>query len=225
MAFNSQRGVDYFIAATGTNPHKISTSSVGDDNIAQYRNLVIFLNDTQEVPYQFFLPKSARIETKSNITFIQYEKTWLALTPINIDIKGINPEKTSKIIKRYPEDQIITAIATGNNYSGFALEIGEKQTHGDFQQFQNSVLKKSRLDINQIDSGVVEYQGVLGKVKLQHQTENLPKVWRNGNLHNWENHFAVYQNPEGEKTPVYQDWKKGEIYIESGGYKFTSKLK
>jgi len=28
MAFNSKRGVDYFIAATGTNPNKISTSSV-----------------------------------------------------------------------------------------------------------------------------------------------------------------------------------------------------
>ena len=90
MAFIQERGVDYFVAATGTNPKKISTSSVGGDNIAQYRNLVIFLNDKQETPFQFFLPKSVKIETKNNVTFIRYEKTWLALTPINKDIEGIN---------------------------------------------------------------------------------------------------------------------------------------
>ena len=225
MAFNQERGVDYFVAATGTNPNKISTSSVGGDNIAQYRNLVIFLNDKQETPFQFFLPKSARIENKNNVTFIRYEKTWLALTPINLDIKGINTTKTSEISKNYPEDQILTATGTGSTYSGFALEIGEKQTHGDFQQFKSSVLAKSRLDKNQINNGVVEYQGVTGKVKLQHQPLDLPKVWRNGKLHDWKNHFAVYQNATAEKTPIYQGWKKGEIHIEAGGYKFTNKLK
>lgn len=225
MAFNSQRGVDYFVAATGTNPNKISTSSVGGDNIAQYRNLLIFLNDKQETPFQFFLPKSARIATKNNITFIGYEKTWLALTPINMDVEGINETKTDKISKIYPQDQIITATGTGNSYSGFALEIGEKETHGNFQQFQNAIITKSRLDTNQINNGVVEYQGVGGKVKLQHQALDLPKVWRNGKLHDWKNHFAVYQNSQGEKTPIYQGWKEGQIHIEAGGYKFTSKLK
>ncbi len=224
MAFNSQRGVDYFIAATGTNPHKISTSSVGGDNIAQYRNLVIFLNDKQEVPFQFFLPKSAKIETKNNVTFIRYEKTWLALTPINLNIEGINATKTSKISKRYPKDQILTATGTGNSYSGFALEIGEKQNQVNFQQFQSSVLANSRLDINQIDNGVVEYQGIVGKVKLQHQPLDLPKVWRNGNLHDWKNHFSLYQNAEAQKTPIYQGWKEGKLEIQAGGYKFMSNI-
>ncbi len=224
MIFNEQRGVDYFVAATGTNPKKISTSSVGGDNIAQYRNLVIFLNDKQETPFQFFLPKSAKIETKNNVTFIRYEKTWLALTPINLDIEGINQTQTSKISKNYPQDQILTATGTGSTYSGFALEIGEKPTHGNFEQFKSSILTKSRLDKNQIDSGVVEYQGVAGKVKLQHQPLNLPRVWRNGNLHDWKNHFAVYQNAVGEKTPIYQGWKEGEIHIEAGGYKYLNKL-
>ncbi len=206
-------------------PKKISTSSVGGDNIAQYRNLVIFLNDKQQTPFQFFLPKSTKIETKNNVTFIRYEKTWLALTPINLNFEGINATKTSEITKRYPEGQILTATGMGNSYSGFALEIGEKQTHGDFEQFKSSVLAKSRLDINKIDSGIVEYQGVAGKVKLQHQALDLPKVWRNGKLHDWKNHFAVYQNAAGGKAPIYQAWKEGEIRIEAGGYKFIGNLK
>lgn len=225
MAFNSQRGVDYFIAATGTKPNKISTSTVGGDNIAQYRNLVIFLNDKQQAPFQFFLPKSAKIETKNNISFIRYEKTWLALTPINLNIEGINATQTSKITKNYPQEQILTATGTGNSYSGFALEIGEKQTHGDFREFQRGVIANSRLDTNQINNGVVEYQGVVGKIKLQHQPLDLPKVWRNGNLHDWKNHYNLYQNAGGEKTPIYQGWKQGEIQVEAGGYKFTGKLK
>ncbi len=148
----------------------------------------------------------------------------MALTPINLNIEGINAAKTDKISKNYAQDQILTATGTGNSYSGFALETGEKQTHGNFQQFKKSILANSRLDINQINNGVVEYQGVMGKVKLQHQSL-LPKVWRNGNLHDWKNHFAIYQNAAGEKTPIYQGWKTGEIQIEAGGYRFTSKLK
>jgi hypothetical protein len=62
-------------------------------------------------------------------------------------------------------------------------------------------------------------------VKLQHQPLDLLKVWRNGNLHDWKNHFPVYQNARGEKTPIYQAWKQGEIQVEAGGYKFRNKLK
>jgi hypothetical protein len=215
MMYNSQRGVDYFIAATGTDSTQISSSSVGGDNIAQYRNLVIWLNHKPEVPFQFFLPKSAKLESKKGVTFIRYEKTWLALTPINLKIEGVNTAATEKIREKYPDDQIVTAVG-----GGFALEVGENKTHGDWNQFQQSVLK-SRLNLNQIKDGVVEYQGVSGKVKLQHQ-QGLPKVWRNGRFHDWRNHHAVYQNSEGGKTPIYQGWKQGRLEVTAGGYQFSS---
>ncbi|BAY45098.1 hypothetical protein SAMD00079811_27000 [Scytonema sp. HK-05] len=220
MTYNSQRGVDYFIAATGTDPTKISSSSVGGDNIAQYRNLVIWLNNQPKVPFQFFLPKSAKIEINFGVTFIRYEKTWLALTPINLKIEGVNTAATEKIREKYPDDHILTAVGNGGTESGFALEIAENETHGDWNQFQQSVLAKSRLNLSQIKDGIVEYQGVSGKVKLQYQ-QGLPKVWRNGSLHDWQNHYAVYQNAQGSKTPIYQGWKQGQIEVTAGGYKLT----
>lgn len=220
MTYNSQRGVDYFIAATGTDPTKISSSSVGGDNIAQYRNLVIWLNNQPKVPFQFFLPKSAKIERNLGVTFIRYEKTWLALTPINLKIEGVNTAATEKIREKYPDDQILTAVGNGGTESGFALEIGENETHGDWNQFQQSVLAKSRLNVSQIKDGIVEYQGVSRKVKLQYQ-KGLPKVWRNGSFHDWQNHYTVYQNAQGSKTPIYQGWKQGQIEVAAGGYKFT----
>lgn len=221
MTYNSQRGVDYFIAATGTDPTKISSSSVGGDNIAQYRNLVIWLNNKPKVPFQFFLPKSAKLETKQGVTFIRYQKTWLALTPINLKIEGVNTAATEKIREKYPDDHILTAIGNGGTESGFALEIGENETHSDWNRFQQSVLKKSRLNLSQLNDGVVEYQGVSGKVKLQYQSQGLPKVWRNGSFHDWQNHYAIYQNAQGSKTPIYQGWKQGQLEVTAGGYKFT----
>ncbi|KAF3890949.1 MULTISPECIES: hypothetical protein [Nostocales] len=220
MAFNSKRGVDYFIAATGTDPTQISSSSIGGDRIAQYRNLIIWLNNKPKAPFQFFLPQSVKLETKKGVTFIGYEKTWLALTPIHLTLEGINSTATEKILKKYPDHQILTA--TGNdNMSGFALEIGEKATHGNWEQFQQSVLKTSRLNLSEIDNRTVEYKGVLGKVKLQYQSQGLPKVWRNGNFQDWRDRYAVYQNSQAKKTPIYQGWKQGTLEVVAGGYKFT----
>ncbi|MEH2461156.1 hypothetical protein [Nostoc sp.] len=134
MAYNQKRGVDYFIGSTGTDPTKISTSSIGGDNIAQYRNLVIWLNDKPKTPFQFFLPKSAKLETHNGVTFFLYEKAWLALTPINLLLEGINATATQKIHSRYPDDQILTAVGTGKTVTGFALEVGEQETYGSLRQ-------------------------------------------------------------------------------------------
>lgn len=221
LAFNQQRGVDYFIAATGTDPTQISTSTVGGDNVAQYRNLVIWLNNKPNAPFQFFLPKSVKLETTNSITFIRYEKTWLALTPINLKIEGINQAATEKIKERYPNDQILTAIGT-NSTSGFALEVGEQETHRSWEQFKQSVLRKSRLNLNQISNGIVSYQGTTGKIKLQYQEKDLPLVWRNEQFHDWKKHYAVYQNATGNKAPIYQGWKEGKLLVEVGKHKFQA---
>ncbi|GAA6620195.1 hypothetical protein NUACC26_060110 [Scytonema sp. NUACC26] len=221
MAFNSKRGVDYFIAATGTDPTQISSSSIGGDRIAQYRNLIIWLNDRPNAPFQFFVPKSVKLETKKGVTFLGYEKTWLALTPINLKIEGINSAATEKIFKKYPDNQIITAMGN-DKISGFALEIGEKETYGSWDKFQQFVLSQSRLNLSEISNKTVEYKGISGKVQLQHQSQGLPKVWRNGNLHDWRKHYAVYQNTLGKKTLIYQGWKQGTLEITAGGYNFTS---
>jgi hypothetical protein len=225
MAYNQQRGVDYFIAATGYDPTKISTSSIGGDNVAQYRNLVIWLNNKPQANFQFFLPKSSLLETINGVTFIRCSKTWLALTPINLTVEGINTKATQKIKEHYPSDQILTATGTRGTVSGFALEVGEELSHGNWEEFKQSVIKKSRVSLNQINSGIVEYQGVAGKVKLQHTGTGLPKVWRNGQYHNWKNHYAVYQSDSGTLAPIYLGWKSGKLLLEAGGHKFQSQLK
>jgi len=84
-----------------------------------------------------FLPKSAKLESQNGITFICYEKTWLALTPINLFLEGINATATQKIHSRYADDQILTAVGTGKTVTGFALEVGEQEAYGSWEQFQH----------------------------------------------------------------------------------------
>lgn len=91
-------------------------------------------------------------------------------------LEGINLTGNKKINSRYPDDKILTAAGTGRTFCGFALEVGEQETYGGWEQFQQSIVKKSRLNLKDINHGVVGYQGVFAQVKLQYQGNKLPKV-------------------------------------------------
>ncbi|MBD2666701.1 hypothetical protein H6G73_19890 [Richelia sinica FACHB-800] len=207
MAYNSRRGVDYFIAASGTD-NKISTSSAGNNAVGQYQNLVIWLND-QPAPFQFFVPKSATIEILRGKLFIKLEKTWLAIAPINLEFGAVNSN-----LDRYPNDQILTASATGKGVSGFALEVGETETYGNYEQFKRSVLLNSKLKVSNSDAyggklPTAEYISSKKKVKVHHQGQELPKVWRDGRYHDWRTHYDVYRSDN--KAPIYQAYKSGKL--------------
>ena len=216
MALNQRRGVDYFIAATGTNPTKISTSSVGGDRIAQYQNLAIWLNNKANTPFMFFLPKSAQIKILRGKLLIRLEQTWLALTPINLQFNGIDRQATEKVKNRYPNDQILTAIGTGKSLTGFALEVGEVESHHCWEKFKRSVLLNSQLKVGE---DIAEYISPENRLKMQYQAEGLPLVWKDGKLHKWLNHYDVYNSPI-----VSQKWKSGELEVSAGGYSFQAQL-
>ncbi|MEO0825791.1 MAG: hypothetical protein AAFW84_17310 [Cyanobacteria bacterium J06635_15] len=77
-----------------------------------------------------------------------------------------------------------TWLAITRFTNGFALEVGEPQTHGDFDVFKSAVLAQSQL--NSI-TPAWEYQGSHGKrVRLQQQENSLPIIWRNGTRQNFD---------------------------------------
>ena len=79
-----------------------------------------------------------------------------------------------------------TWLALHSLPTGFVLEVGEAATHGDFADFRQQVLARSRLTVM---ADRVEYQGSQGKtLALQPQADELPQVWRDGQRHDWANH-------------------------------------
>jgi hypothetical protein len=245
LAWNSKRGADFFIPNTTTNPVHIGSAqytkgdSFGGNNVAQFRNLAIWLNSKANCPLLFFLPKSARIESAKGMTFIGLEKTWLALHPIHLDMKGVDPALTeqcnftvSKDRKsgketrnpKWPLDQILRAGGNGGPVCGFALEVGEQETHGDFAAFRQAVADKAKLDLSAIADGAVEYAGAGGeRLKIKYGTPR-PTVWRNGQAHDWSEHTGQYIPADGGKAPIRLEWGSGKLHVEAGGAAFDGAM-
>lgn len=124
MAWNTDRGVDYFVA--NTTPIAGHAAKKAGDQIAQSGPRLIWLRPSA-APFQFLAPKSARIETQDGVRFYRYEKTWLAVHPFG-DTAWAEETPDAKVAARYPDDRFDQAAL-----SGFALEAGEGDSYEEFK--------------------------------------------------------------------------------------------
>ncbi len=228
MTENSKRGTDTIIVATSTQGYKgISTGTIGGDHIAHFRNLVLWLNKNPSTPFYFLLPKSTEIETDSNITFVKLEKTWLALKLINVKPNGIDEEATKQVCQEkgkniMPLDHVWSATGSLQGTCGFALEIGEKDSHSDYATFKKSVKAKSKL-IHSAEN--FEYVGCDGnKVGASFAGEQF-KVLRNGIERDWNKDWDLWQSADGGDSPITLGWKKGTLRVSAGGRVFEGTMK
>jgi len=215
MAYNQERGVDYFVANTsggwvkpGKNP---------GDQIGQYRNLVIWLRPASEQPFFFQLPKSAKVEQENGIWFLELEKTWLAIHAINLSAYTEVEIEKQKLAEHYSQEQTWQATSTGKDYTGFALEVGEQESHGSYSKFKQAVKAKTQLDLTNLATGTVELRGANGnRLQLTHNPKNeLPIILRNGVQHDWLQQFDLYRSSNGKK-PISLGWKTGNLRVEAG---------
>jgi hypothetical protein len=225
MAENSQRGVDFFVANTGGNWVEIGKKS--GDQIGQYRNLLLWLrpisSDDTDPAFFFQAPKTAEIEHESGIWFLRLDQTWLALRPIHLsdlDAVAIPDEETATA---YQDEQTFKAMPQGNDYAGFALEVGEANSHGRYNQFKQAVIAQGKLDVAAIAQGTVQLTSSTGEtLKLRHNSENeLPIVTRNGETYDWLNQFELYRPVTGD-VPISLGWKQGKLKVVAGGKRFES---
>lgn len=234
MVYNSKRGVDYF--AANTSPvweHAIKNKG---DQIAQYRNLMIWLRPARgEKVFYFQLPKTAKRTTTDGILFIQYEKTWIALRPIGIGeftpakLPDVTDRKTKENkpnpkIAYYSGSDFFEAKITGQDgYAGFAMEVGEGMT---FDAFRKAVISQSKLDLSQLKQGKVKLTSSKDQtVAIEHNASNdLPGIMRDGEKLDYANWLDVYQPLEGS-APIKQVWKSGKLRVESDNYIFEGTFK
>jgi len=236
LAYNSKRGVDYFVVNTS----KLGEHSVKNpgDQIAQYRNLLVWLRPAGEGPRTFYfqVPRSSRREMDRGLWLVELEKTYLAVRPIRLSSYEDYelPPHTDKIDKRtgkpkpnpravlYENEQFFKADVEGKTYAGFALEVGEEAVHGSYQKFKRAVTSQSRLDLERLDEGVVTVKGTDGrKLTLRHNAENdLPAVERDGEPWDYAEHLDVYR-PEDGAGPISQAWRSGTLRVEAGGKRFS----
>jgi len=90
MVEDGKRGVADLQGAPGPDPHYLgspvykSGKVSGQNRVAQYRNSAIWLVKDGESPWFFVLPNHIGVEVVDGITFLNFDKTWMALQPINM---------------------------------------------------------------------------------------------------------------------------------------------
>lgn len=242
LAHNSTRGADFFVPGTAAdNPSAVSSSTTGQ--VAHYRNLTVTLmRGRRDMPYIWLIPADARISTDKGITFLQMERTWLALHPIALGPISLDEPRTRRLQFKHnrqgePETDkqgkpvpngpyihaaVLSASASADGFIGFAMEVGEEQTHGSFEQFRKAVLSQSKLDLAQLAAGQATLKASNGStVQLDAAAQ---RVWRNGTLRDWKDHWPLMQNADGGDSPVHLGYKQGKLRVEAGGAVFEATL-
>ncbi len=216
MANNTQRGVDYFVAATGDNWFKPSKNQ--SEEIGQYRNLLIWLKSTSSEDFVFQLPKSAKVEIEDNIWFIELEKTWLAIYTINLSLPVITKIPEPNLAQLYKDEESWKSTPLANRYNGFALEVGEaNQQISTYKEFKEKVKKKGKLNLTKLDKGEVTLIGSQGnQLKYKYNEQNLlPFIERDRLKYDWIEHLDLYRSINPQAEPVSLGWKKGRLTIKT----------
>lgn len=208
----------------------IATATAGGDRIAQFRNLIIYANPKGDIPFYFLVPKDVVASASGGVVFLRAASAWVALTPLHAKPEGFDAAATAEACggkRPMPGNQIWTARGTGEGPAALVLEIGDAASHGSFDAFRKAVLEKARLDVSKLGEGEIHYTGSTGtRVGLRLQAEGLPVVFRNGKIHDWDTHRALYAGADGSRSnPVSLGWKEGALRVEAGGWSFTGTLR
>jgi hypothetical protein len=79
----SRRGVATLIAFSGTKGYKgHATATNGKDHVAQHRDAILWMNKEPGADLHLSVPLSATVSQQSGWTFLQGERTWMAIRPI-----------------------------------------------------------------------------------------------------------------------------------------------
>ncbi len=240
LTHNSTHGADYIVPAPIGDPKRTGSPQYGSGawepaRVAQYRNLAIYLTGRGGAPWLWVLPKTMGVEQAGGVLLLKGEKTWIAFTPINTSVPKVDAKLTEQIQYRikngkkqpiWPNQQVISARAGKGTYSGFACEIGEKDTHGSYDEFRRAVLAKAKLDVSKLSDGKVEYTSANGRsVGLEFgRTLTDTKMFRNGKRHDWADHRVLYKEVGAEPADalIHQPWRgDGTLRVRAGGASFT----
>lgn len=230
MAFSAVRGAEFFIANATRDPFcigapKYGDSQVGRMNTAQHRGACIVLNDPGDSPFLFQAPASAAVEVDGGVVFIRLERTWVALHPLNLAWEGEAGEPTRALQEKKPGEKVFAARGLGGKVAGFAMEVGEAESHGGYDVFRKAVAAKSKVDASALAEGRVDFTAANGDAVAIRFGGARPDVWRAGKPHDFTTaHRAQIASADGGEVPVFLGWKQGMLRVEAGGERFVSKV-
>jgi hypothetical protein len=244
LVYDKQQGARALQAVPGPDPEFVGSPQYqqgkvsAENRVAQLRNLAIWLVKDGRSPWRWVIPKSVKVHRKQGVTFLQCDRTWVGIRPLGTGELLHDAKLTAQIAAgekpRFPEHQVLAAAGLGDGaFCGLAIELGEQESHGSFEKFQQQVIA-AEVDTSKLDSGIVQYKASDGQWLGFHWQDNARNlgVWRNGKRHDFQEHSRyLYRNGDGGRigilgepysAPIYSKWGEGTLYVEAGGEAFAS---
>lgn len=223
---NQLGSVDYFVAGTSERDNLPRLGIDSGVQIAQYRNHLIWLRDGDQGDNFFFqVPEGIEKSTQDGVWFFGFDDTWLAVWPINLKDYETR-EVTGRTARSVPGVKGLVAAKESGPFYGFALEVGDRATHGDFAAFQKAVLEQSVLNLERLSEGFVRLTGVAGEyIELGFPVEGMAHVDRNGHVRDFDDPSEWdLLRTVGDQNLVSLGWKEGVLEVEAGGHFFRSTM-
>ena len=195
-----EKGVEYIIPSTGKLRNGV-TNTAGGDRIAQYKGGALYVNPKGDVPFHILGPKSSKVVEAGKIRIIDLDHTWVALLPIDLEWSDGK------------------SLLNGEGF-GFAMEVGNAQSHGDFKAFRRAVESKVKVT-REGDGAHVRFSD--GRT-LELQDDGT--LLRDGQVHDLAtDHRSLWQPEDGGNTPLSLGWKERKLTVAVDGYRFEAELK
>lgn len=226
VADNTSRGADYFLAYTsdlngnggqeeGQQPYSAKRKK---DEISQFRNLGVYLRPADTSYYYIMAPNTATFEIDSSTgnMFFKYEKTWIAVRPINIAFNTT----MAPADPLYNHETVYRFTSISSSYIGFAMEVSDNSI--TYDQFKTKINTQASIDKSQLSSGKVTLTGIDGNVLgvTYNNSNDKPIITRNGQIYNWDTNLDIYK-PIDSDSPLTLNWHGRTITVKAGGSTFT----
>ena len=201
VMFDGERGAVALQGVPGPDPNFVGSPAyqqskvAGPNRVAQDGNLAIWLVKNGKAPWRWVLPQSIKVSQEKGVTFLEAERTWIALRPLGTTTIAKDDSLTEQLLTgekpAFSAHQVLAATGNAEKFCGVAIEVGEKETHGDFANFKRKVLA-AEVDASKLNEAIVQYKAADAEVKWLgvHWNEKSGDlgVWRNGQRHDWKEH-------------------------------------
>ena len=240
VMFDSSQGAVALQGVPGPDPKFVGSPAyqkekvAGPNRVAQYGNLAIWLVKNGQAPWRWVFPQSIKVSREQEVTFLEGERTWIALRPLGMTAIERDDALTRQVSEgekpAFRDHQVLAANGTAKTFCGVAIEVGEQESHRSFDEFKKRVLA-AEVDVSKLDEAIVQYkaaeQGDGRKWLGMHWNEQAGEVgvWRNGTRHDWKQHAkAMYRRLDREQLsgPIFSRWHEGSLFVEAGGEAFAA---
>jgi hypothetical protein len=202
-----------------------------ENRVAQYDNIAIWLAADGRAPWTWLLPDDVKLLSLGDAAVLEFDHTWVVMHPVGTSVLEQHTAKTAEVAKgdkpRFPKHQVLHAVGNDDKYCGVVLEAVERKAYQNNALAMLADLERTKLDVSQLDDGIVIYTG-LGNKRLEcrwHANPAQLTVIRDGVTHDWSEHQRYLYRTASQDAPLLQSrWHEGELQLTTSDSTFTSRV-